>query len=292
MKKVALVGFSNTTRGQAPWDDPETEIWGCNEGYVLDFPRIDAWFQLHSYNSFSRADNHNDPNHFAWLQKKHPFPIYMQRKFKLVPSSIPYPIDEIRMKLGFDTIYATSSFAYMMLYAIYKRYDEIGIYGFEMATDSEYFHQRANAEFLIGFARGLGIKVNLPENGNLLRGRLYAYEDDSIGIRQQLEFRKGILDVQFRKEEEKFYHLRGRAEVLEQIVVMKQLVPDMETVKKAQEELINQSALGNTVNGALKEVEMMIKIYDVHNGSKVVEMKEGKDDIQQETTEPNRTSPA
>jgi len=50
-KKVCIVGFAVTTRKQVPWDE-DYEFWGCNEGYVQDFPKIDRWFQIHPYISF------------------------------------------------------------------------------------------------------------------------------------------------------------------------------------------------------------------------------------------------
>jgi len=296
MKKVALVGFALSTRMQAPVDDPSIEIWGCNEGYVLPpfakkDPRDTAsketgiipalhpsrrkwaakpsrWLQLHNYQTISRALNHNDEYHFEWLKSATGFPIYMQRKFPMIPESVVYPIDEIIEMTGGR--YFTSSFAYMIALAIYEGFDWIGCYGFEMATDSEYFHQRSNAEYLIGFARGKGIHVELPDNGNLLRGRMYAYEDESIGYRQQLEFRQKVLQQQLQKVEKDFFLWQGRTAMVEEIATGKATVND-ELLLQTRQAMINHSALGNTINGAIKEIELMQKIYDGHNGTKAVE---------------------
>jgi hypothetical protein len=57
--------------------------------------------------------------------------------------------------------YLESSFAYMLAVAILKQPDVINIYGIRMAADEEYAYQRANAEYMIGYARGKGIEVNV-----------------------------------------------------------------------------------------------------------------------------------
>jgi hypothetical protein len=45
--------------------------------------------------------------------------------------------------------------------------------------NSEYEHQRPSCEYMIGFARGRGIKVILPKTCDLLQTRfMYGYEDD------------------------------------------------------------------------------------------------------------------
>lgn len=277
MKKVALIGFAQSTRMEAPFDDPEVEIWGLNEGYVRETPRVTRWFQLHDYHTFSRANNTNDPDHFAWLRKKHNFPIYMQKDYRQIgiPNCKVYPIDKVVERFGLDTprgkrLYATSSFSFMIYLAMLEGFDWIGIYGFEMATGSEYFHQRASAEFAIGMALGMGIQIALPENSNLLRGRMYAYEDESIGIRQHLEFRHGALVHQIEKQTQKFYEKQGRFSAIEDIATGR-LVIDQALREKEQQELLNEMAVSNTINGAIEEVKLMLQVYDNQNGSVVVE---------------------
>jgi hypothetical protein len=39
----------------------------------------------------------------------------------------------------------------------------------DMRADEEYSYQRANCEYLIGLARGKGIKVHIPEVSPLLK---------------------------------------------------------------------------------------------------------------------------
>ena len=49
--------------------------------------------------------------------------------------------------------------AYMLALAIYEGVDKVGIWGVDLHCDSEYSYQRPNMEYLIGLARGRGMKV-------------------------------------------------------------------------------------------------------------------------------------
>jgi len=287
-KKVCLIGFAKTTRHLAPWDDTSYEFWGCNEGYVQDFPKIDRWFQIHIFESFSRAENPNDPNHFKWLQQEHPFEIYMKRKFQFAPSSVGYPLDELVMMFG--RRYFRSSFDYMIAMALAEGYTTIGVYGFEMASGTEYEYQRPSAEYWIGRAEGMGVKIELPLNANLLRGTLYGMEDTSVGFRQQLELRKGILLTQQRDETAHFNRLHGAMIELEGIKNATLLNPNQPMdigilINERQAQMIEKTALLNLLNGAKLEVETMINIFDGHSGTTAVEEKEKDDDKKKEISE-------
>lgn len=67
----------------------------------------------------------------------------------------------------------TSSIAYMQALAIAEGFEEIAIVGVDMAADSEYAAQKPCCEYLIGLAKGRGIKNWLPETCGLLDGPLY-----------------------------------------------------------------------------------------------------------------------
>jgi len=268
-KKVCLIGFAKPSRDKAPWKDESYEFWGCNEGYVLDFPKTDRWFQIHPFVSFSRAENLSDPKHFEWLQKEHPFEIYMQTKYQFVPNSIGYPLDELVMMFGRK--YFRSSFDFMIALALAEGYKTIGIYGFEMSSGTEYEHQRPSAEYWIGVAEGMGVKIELPLNGNLLRGSVYGFEDNSVGLRQNLELRKGLLDQQFQTANKEFSVLTGATDALAKIKDHATLHPDEgmdigTAFNESQEKMIRQGALLNTLNGAKMEVDVMINIFNGHSG--------------------------
>ena len=279
VKKVCLVGFAVTTRKQTPWDE-DYEFWGCNEGYVQEFPKINRWFQIHPYISFSRADNTNDPKHFEWLMKEHDFEIYMQDKFPFIPSAEKYPLEIYAQWFGRK--YFRSSFDYMMAMAIMEGYTEIGIYGFEMASNTEWGHQRPSAEYWIGRAEGMGITIREPQGWNLLRGSLYGFEDNSVGFRQQLEIRSAFINKKTKEEEQKFYKLNGACEELDRLV---QLAKSPENVgfdpakdyNLRQEEMIKQSGLLNIYLGARQEVDNMMRIFDDHSGMKSVKSIESEE---------------
>lgn len=76
-----------------------------------------------------------------------------------------YPIDSVIDEIG---DYFSSSCAYMLGLAIHEGVDQIGLWGFEMADRTEYQFQRANCEYLIGFARGRGIDVYIAPGSALL----------------------------------------------------------------------------------------------------------------------------
>jgi hypothetical protein len=111
----------------------------------------------------------------------------MQAVHDDMPASVRYPIERICAVFG---RYFTSSIGYMLASAILEGRDDslkvvdpdaaygwIGLYGIDLAADSEYADQRPNAEYLIGLARGLGIEVVIAEGAALLKAdRLYGYE--------------------------------------------------------------------------------------------------------------------
>lgn len=191
MKKVALVGMAETTRDLAPWDDPEIEIWTLNEspakrfGYVK---RVTRHFQLHPKWNYDRAGNQNDPEHPDWLRAQKGFPIYMQDVDQDIPASVKYPLDEILAKYGVDQEKDhwrefTSTFPYMLALALYEGFDWIGVYGFEMGSETEYAFQRSSAHLWLGIARGFQLatgkpEIYIPPNARLLGwgSALYGYD--------------------------------------------------------------------------------------------------------------------
>jgi len=91
-----------------------------------------------------------------------------------------YPLQEIMDVFGTD--YFTSTVAYAIAWAIFKRYDEINLYGVPMEHHTEYAYQRPCVEFWIGLGRGLGIKINIHDEHTILLkaedGKLYGFGFD------------------------------------------------------------------------------------------------------------------
>ena len=136
-RKVAIVGFAPSTRDKAPYNDPEWEIWVLNE-YFSILPQTGAsnitrWFELHQKETVllsSRSENYME--HL----KASKVPIMMVDKYDDIPMAERYPLEDIIKELQTD--YFTNSISYMVAYAIYLKYDEIAIYGVDMAQDEEY----------------------------------------------------------------------------------------------------------------------------------------------------------
>jgi hypothetical protein len=115
-------------------------------------------------------------------------PVYMQQHWDIIPKSIPYPLEEITKSFG---RYFTNSVSYMIALAIKQGYKEIGCWGVDMATASEYGPQRPSCEFFLGIAAGLGIKITIPDQADLLKTRfLYGFEE-----REQVAWEKKITQM-------------------------------------------------------------------------------------------------
>lgn len=189
-RKIAIVGTAPTSYGLAPFQDESWEIWGTSRLYQ-QIPRWDVWFELHELDTIGKGwmtDEQSRVNgrasHLEYLsQQGHP--IYLQREEpERIPSGIAYPLEEVRQHLadrfGSTEDYFTNHIAYMIALALFVGAEEIGLYGVDMAMDDEYAYQRPSCEYLIGLARGAGIKVHIPRESDLLKAMLlYGYDDDN-----------------------------------------------------------------------------------------------------------------
>lgn len=203
--KVAIVGFAQSHRAMAPFHDPSFEIWGLNNAYIFMPQRPHAggriaerWFEVHSEDLYA-WDLRRPGRHVEWLAK-FGGPLYLLEARADMPHSIRYPIEDITARFG---PYLTSSPAYMLALAMAEGFKEIHIYGIDLATDSEYAHQRPNLEYLIGVAIGKGHKIVLPPNCHLLTGDLYGRGKYNPGgekhSREQYEGR--LAAIERRKDE-------------------------------------------------------------------------------------------
>lgn len=197
--KVAIMGFAASSMEDVKfvWDDPDMEVWGLNQLYVV-FPAIvekaTRWLQIHHKHSYDK-NLERDVGHHEWLTKQTKFPIYMMDKQPDIPMSVKWPRDELLWV--FPRKYFTNSISWMIALAIAEDFKEIHIFGVDMAQDdeidSEYAEQRPSCEYFVGYAEGRGIKVVIPDKSDLLKCLwLYPYEDASP-FRTKLEARRGEL---------------------------------------------------------------------------------------------------
>lgn len=162
-RKVAIVGFATNTLNLVPWNDPEFEIWGLNQGYLHMYRRADRWFEMHNHETTADV---RDPQYLSWLSAC-PIPIYMLETRPEVPSSVRFPIEKAIEWLGMD--YFMSSIAYMMAIAGMEGFEEVHLYGINLAIGDEYFYEKPNAEFILGFMKAKGIKIVIPKASSLLK---------------------------------------------------------------------------------------------------------------------------
>lgn len=180
--KVCIIGFA-PSYSEAPWDDDSFEFWCLNEFYkvapgIKDF-HADRWFEIHDLNSPSK----NTPEHLEFLRSC-PALLYLQKKREDIPNGIPFPWQELFdffEARGYNGAkYFTNSVSEMIAFAIYLGFEEIGIYGVNMSSDSEYGWQKPSCEYWVGLAEGLGIKVTIPPSSELLKcAQVYGMESNN-----------------------------------------------------------------------------------------------------------------
>jgi hypothetical protein len=212
-REVAIVGFADSWV-RTPWDNPHVHHWGLNSLHKIAQEKPwDAWFQLHD------LDTHHgkDDEHLGWLASRE-IPIYMfpehAEKYRgRIPMVVDYPKDEI-LKY-FDTDYFTNSISWMIALAIYQDYTDIGVYGVDMAQSSEYREQRPSCEFFLGWAKGAGLNIHIPDDSDLLKTtHLYGLED-TRGHIKRLQARMRKVQEQRRQVEQQINQGQG---VLNQLI--------------------------------------------------------------------------
>ncbi len=169
MRKICILGKCSSTRSDAPLIDPSWEIWTLAWDPT---PVCHRTFEMHTNWREFHGDIADAEMHRSWL-KGHMAPVYMWEQTDEVPNSVRYPIERVAQIVGKTAIgipYLESSIAYMVGVALaeLKPGDKIGLWGIDMAVTSEYVYQKANMEYLIGIARGMGIKVYIPPQSALL----------------------------------------------------------------------------------------------------------------------------
>jgi len=186
--KIAILGSAVSSVHFAPIHDPEWEIWACspaNKGIA----RCDVWFELHNTLVKEREGL------FEWLQYLKLQPkVYMQKAFPDYPGSIEYPLKPMLEKWG--PFWWTSQIAFMLALAIEMQPEAIGLYGVDMAANSEYNQQRLACQFFIREILQAGIKLVVPPESDILEpAPLYGYCESS---RQWRKYNARKLELQAR----------------------------------------------------------------------------------------------
>ena len=190
-KRIAIVGTAPSWKA-CPWDDPGLLIWGLNDAYVLNLPRVDAWWEMHplDHMHFRKMDQRviheqdvpagyyvRPEGHLQQLQAMATtIPVYLQAE---PPQGWPvnarrFDIERAVAEFG---DYFASGPAYMVAQAIWDGAEEIQVWGIHLETEAEYREQRPNFEFMLGIAKGRGIRIVMaPQSPVLKHGFRYAYQ--------------------------------------------------------------------------------------------------------------------
>ncbi|MGE0445581.1 MAG: hypothetical protein AB7P99_10155 [Vicinamibacterales bacterium] len=189
--RVALVGTAQSWKS-CPFDDPGLRIHSLNDAYVLNLPRVDAWWEMHPLDHMhfrtmdQRVIHEQDvPAGYYVRPQGHldqlkamakTIPVYLQAE---PPEGWPvnarrFDIERAVAEFG---DYFASGPAYMVAQAIWDGAEEIQVWGIHLETDAEYREQRPNFEFMLGIAKGRGIRVVMaPQSPVLKHGFRYAYQ--------------------------------------------------------------------------------------------------------------------
>jgi len=180
-EKLAIVGFSQSTMGKAPFGDPTWVIAGLNQlGRYL--PRADFWFELHQRAVFE-GDIVRGTDYVQWL-KDAPFPVFMEAddydagRLTDFRQAVRFPIEECTRLVGalyrpdgtaVPLDYYESTIAMEIAWGCLMGFKEIGIWGVDLIIGEEWDYQKPNTEFWLGFCQARGIKLTLPEESALLK---------------------------------------------------------------------------------------------------------------------------
>lgn len=214
-RKIAILGSAASSVGLAPIYDPSWEIWACspaNKGIA----RCDVWFELHNPTVKVREGL------TEWLEylKKQPI-VYMQRAYPDFPNAREYPLGHMLQKWG--PFWWTSQLSYMMALAIEQNPKAIGIYGVDMAANSEYNQQRLAMQFFIyHIVTQTNIELVVPPESDILEpAPLYGYKESSRQWRKyharmlELQGRIGNLKAEAEAKQKEAAHLIGALDDME-----------------------------------------------------------------------------
>lgn len=228
--KALILGTASTSAGLAPQDDPSFFV--CGLAWRKSGQNPDRVYEMHKKGTSSVQMNEKYITHLKKLVDNGA-EVVSAEEIAGVKSTI-YPLQEVIDYLGGpddgynNGDYFMSSIAFQLAHLMYEGWREVHIYGVDLSTDSEYHHQRPNLEYLIGMARGMGIKVYVPRQAALVKGtHRYGYQPlpgEGAITKAQLKKRRDQYDKEYEESKARFYTIDGARQVIEeQIKYMDQL---------------------------------------------------------------------
>lgn len=164
LRKVAIVGTAPSSRGLAPLNDPEWEIWACSPGNQ-NLSRVDVWFEVHSLEAeWVDCENARKVEWIEFLKDKPK--VVMDKVYPGIPGSRPYPILDLIQEFD-GSWFFTSTPSMMMALAIAQKVDVIGVFGVDLAQAAEYACERSGFQFWIREAGKRGIQIIIPPESDV-----------------------------------------------------------------------------------------------------------------------------
>lgn len=213
-RQLAICGTAETLK-DAPFDDETYDIWatGTCLGHP-EFKRADALFELHPRDRWiKRADALNESKAAIFMKKKEPE----------ISRSVVYPIDDVLEM--FPRKYFTNTISYMLALGILEDiYSVISLYGVHLATENEYTYERPNLEYYIGQAEGRGIKVEIPQEAEIMKcSWMYGYEhSDALmiakGKRNEIKAKASQLEHKINELTAGYHEHKGAQTVLDYMI--------------------------------------------------------------------------
>ncbi len=214
-RKIAVLGSAVSSVRLAPFDDPTWEIWGCSPANKA-LPRCNVWFELHNPDVKIREGL------FEWMEwlKTQPI-VYMQKAYEGYTGAREYPLRPIVEKWG--PFWWTSQLSFMLALAIEQNPSHIGMYGVDMAANSEYNQQRLACQYFIQhIVRNSDIELVVPPESDILEpAPLYGYCESSRQFRKyaarkaELAGRIAGLDAEASQKMAEKAHLVGALDDME-----------------------------------------------------------------------------
>lgn len=255
--KYGIIGTA-PSRTAAPYQDTSWLMSGQN--MFFDVPRYDWWFEVHNQGFMSTSPYWQQL--WQWLTGKFEIPqgidpsrvlpspdgskkIWMREAHPDIPGSVAYPRAEILKflariskdeKIEAEAAWTlTSTVALEMALAMYEidqaraelrsqGGDKIGLWGVEMASETEYYMQKPGVRQLMQWARQMDIEVITPLGCNLLTiGPIYGLDDpphmESLieGELVRLNKHQAALMDTIREKDREIDMIEGATQLLDQI---------------------------------------------------------------------------
>ncbi len=274
-KTLVIMGTHPNGLKTFGWSRTDCDIWMFNEAPnvkingKLMYPKTDAFFQLHHEAIWKNPKNRSDMEHYQWLTSGKTPTAYMQEKYKEIPKSVRYPIEDVLAltqnihivingkEKEFKYFSSSPDFAFALVAQMWKdekRYKRVEVHGIELEMESEYQYQRTGFGFWIGYLAALGVEVILYNS--IFDSPIYGYEGDVALSSKDIEKRIAELTSELGDDKERY---NQEAKVfLESLSGL--LREDISAeIQRDLNELTKRSESAGILNGKIKESQRYLE---------------------------------